>query len=188
MVVQWKIGFSSGGASSASTTADLNISGLTISRNNHADDVATWTCEGDGIGSPSRFPYGSDISVWKVEDGTPERVFRGVVTSVPREGEGAGERVSYEARGGWYFLQKCFYTQSWASGSSGTMQSQTRVILGYDSTGTISPNAQISSIVACAIAAGAPISASTPAVSAVKLPADEQVDLTCADAINRILS
>lgn len=192
MAVTWKIGLSDGitggGASNASTTAELNVSNLKITLRNHAEDTASWTCEGDGLASTARFPYGTDISVWKVEGSTVTRVFRGVVTSIPRQGSGAAERVDYEAKGGWYWLTKCFYTQTWATGSSNTPQSKTRVVLGYGPNGTVTPTAQIQAIVNCAIAADAPISLGSASVCSVKLPADEQVDLTCADALNRILA
>lgn len=188
MSVEWKIGSSSAGPVAASTTAELNISNLKITLRNHAEDVATWTCEGDAIDSSARFAYGTDISVWKVEDGTATRVFRGVVTSIPREGAGTGERVSYEAKGGWYFLEKAYYTQSWAVGANDTAQAKTRVVLGYGPAGTVTPNDQLTDIALCAVSAGAPIQHAFTQVSTVKLPADEQVDMTCADAINRILA
>lgn len=186
MDVIWKIGLSSGGV--RSTCAELNVSNLKIVLRNHAEDVATWTCEGDDITSSARFAYGSDISIWKEESGLTTRVFRGVVTSIPREGAGTGERVSYEAKGGWYFLEKAYYTQSWAVGENDTAQAKTRVVLGYGPNGTVTPSSQLSDIIHCAIAAGAPIGYAFASVSNVKLPADEQVDLTCAAAINRILS
>lgn len=188
MAVIWKIGTSASGSGGALTTAALNVSSLKITLRNHAEDVATWTCEGDDIDSGARFVYGADISIWKVEDGSSSRVFRGVVTSIPREGTGPGQCVSYEAKGGWYFLEKAYYTQAWAVGANNIAQAKTRVILGYGPSGTVTPDQQLADIVRCAALAGAPIGYAFAQVSSVKLPADEQVDLTCADAINRILA
>ena len=161
------------------STAEGNVSGLKITLNNHADDVAEWTCEGDGLGAAARWGYGTTVDI--AMGGT--RVFRGVVTSIPREGTGEAERVRYEARGGWYWLGKCFYMQKWAVGESGGQQSKTRVVLGGES-----PNGQIRDILTCAIGAGAPIAIGAIAVASVKPPADEQVDLTCANAIDRVLA
>ena len=200
------------------TCAALNVSGLKITLRNHADDTATWTCEGDGIDSADRFAYGTDISIWKVEGNTAKRVFRGAVTSIPREGSGEAERVSYEARGGWYWLGKCFYTQEWAVGEGSlsmteeplnnawgtptmdqifgtggtpegaaakTRQVKTRVILG----GTAqTPTAQIRAILDCAAKAGAPLRTGGVSVSSARVPADEEIDLTCANAIDRLLA
>ena len=212
MASTWKIGLSKGGAAAAQTTAALNASGLKITLRNHADDVATWTCEGDGLASAARFGYGDDISIWKIVPGkAAKRVFRGAVTSIPREGTGEAERVRYEARGGWYWLSKCYYTQDWAVGAGGwgvitvrpgsthswgvpsifqdhgklvgRTQSKTRVVLGGGN-----PSNQIRDILSRAIAAGAPIAIGSVAVASASPPADEQVDLTCAAAIDRLLA
>lgn len=161
------------------STASLNVSGLKIKLCNHADDVATWTCEGDALAGTARWAYGSTVEIKMGQ----KRVFCGVVTSIPREGTGEAERVGYEARGGWYWLGKCFYTQQWGVGESGGQQSKTRVVLGGES-----PNTQIRDILTCAIGAGAPIAIGAIAVASVKPPADEQVDLTCANAIDRLLA
>ena len=55
-------------------TSAVNVSNLKIVFRNHADDVATWTCEGDGISDASRWAYGSSVVIKK--DSTV--VFRGV--------------------------------------------------------------------------------------------------------------
>lgn len=171
MASTWKI--------NGTSTAALNVSNLKIKLCNHAEDVATWTCEGDGIADSARWAYGDTVDI---KMGST-RVFQGVVTSIPREGTGEAERVSYEARGGWYWLGKCFYTQKWSVGESGARQSKTRVVLGGES-----PNTQIRDILSRAMSAGAPIAIGTVSVASVKPPADEQVDLTCANAIDRLLS
>ena len=171
MTSTWKI--------NGTSTADLNVSSLKIVLRNHAEDEATWTCEGDGIATAARWAYGDTVDI---KMGST-RVFQGVVTSIPREGTGEAERVKYEARGGWYFLSKCFYMQKWSVGESGAQQSKTRVVLGGES-----PNTQIRDILTCAINAGAPIDIGTISVASVKPPADEQVDLTCANAVDRLLA
>lgn len=173
MAATWKI--------NGESTADLNVSNLKIVLRNHAEDVATWTCEGDGLTGTARWSYGSMVDIWM---GT-RRVFQGVVTSIPREGTGEAERVSYEARGGWYWLGKCFYTQEWAVGDAGGRQSKTRVILGGTSR---TPTSQIRDILSCAVRAGAPLRLGNVSVASSKVPEDEEIDLTCANAIDRVLA
>ena len=172
--------------------ATLGVTDLKIRFCNRADDVATWTCDGKALDSAASFATGTGITIKKGSS----TVFRGVVTSLPRYGTGTAQRVSYEARGGWYFLGKVFYTQKWPKSVSGLLHSKTRVVLGYEGndSGThgqqCSATRQLKDIVTVAHdKAASHIAGSTSCidVSSIKLPADEEVDLTCADAINRVL-
>lgn len=182
MAVIWKI--------NGYTLDELGITDLKITFANHADDVATWTCDGTDVdATPDHdFPVGTDIAITRAENVQRRIIFQGRITATPRQGSGTASRIAYEARGGWYWLGKVFYTQPWKAGESGT-QSKTRVILGYNpSTGAPwSGDSQIAHILACA-AAKAPIAAGTVSTLSMVLPADEEVDLTCADAINRVLA
>lgn len=172
--------------------ATLGVTDLKIKFCNRADDVATWTCDGKALDSVASFATGTGITIKKGSSS----VFRGVLTSLPRYGTGTGQRISYEARGGWYFLGKVFYTQKWPKSVSGLLHSKTRVVLGYEGndSGThgqqCSASRQLKDIVTVAHnKAASHIAGSTSYidVSSIKLPADEEVDLTCADAINRVL-
>lgn len=200
MAAIWKIGTDAQTASQAATLEDLGITDLKIKFANRADDVATWTCEGKDMDSEPSFVYGTRIKIWQGGD----VVFRGEVTSLPRHGTGTGQRRSFEARGGWYWFTKGFYTQSyqvleWAAQEESRQvgpHSKTRVILGYGASGPCTAAAQLGDILSQAASAGAPVAAGTVSLDSgaqgstgndLVLPADEQVDLTWADAITRIL-
>lgn len=200
MAATWRIAGWNGGDASwddGYTLEEQGITDLKIRFRNHADDVATWTCEGAGIASVPEWNHGDEIAIFK----DTECVFCGVITSLPRYGTGTGQRVSYEARGGWYWLTKGFYTQNYAvsdgtAAGSGTC-AKTRVILGYGASGTVTPDTQLAEIVGqcvsatgrIAIAAHSDPDEENPGifVSSTKLPADEELDLTWAGAIDRIL-
>lgn len=165
--------------------ATEGLSGLAIRKTSRSADVASVVHDGASYDADPMFSYGPGYDI--TFDGV--RVFAGVCVTVPREGTGKAEAITYEFRGGWYWLEKIMYTQKWKKGTDNSTSSKTRVLLGYnDSAEKISCNAQLTAILACAIAAGAPLAIGTISVSGKVLPHDEQVDLTCADAINRLLA
>ncbi|MBR4597775.1 MAG: hypothetical protein IKO42_05200, partial [Opitutales bacterium] len=74
-----------------------------------------------------------------------------------------------------------------AGGQAASTQTSARVILGQNSSGEkISAAAQIQDIVACANARGANISLAPMSIQA-QIPADETADITCAQAVLRVL-
>lgn len=196
MAATWKIGPASAGYDDASckTLAQLGITDLRIKFANHADDVATWTCDGADVDSAADFATGTVVSIWRKNGQlAAKRVFSGAITSLPRYGSGAAHRVSYEARGGWYWLTKGFYTQSYPvhDGTTAGTCSKTRIVIGYGANGTATPTAQLAEILnQCAAASGeiaGTAAGSSVSVSSATIPGDEELDLTWADAVNRIL-
>ena len=198
MAATWRISDGSDGIGwdEGYTLAEQGITDLKIRYCNHADDVATWIAEGNDLANAPFWEHGAAIKIWK----DAECVFCGVISSLPRYGTGTGQRHQFEARGGWYWLTKGFYTQSYkvhnADGTTGDC-SKTRVIIGYGASGPATPNAQLAEIVNQCAARGGKIAPVTHGawddgdhnidVATVWIPGDEQVDLTWADAVNRIL-
>ncbi len=147
--------------------------------------MATVTHDGASYDADPLFDYGTIYGIAK--DGN--LVFSGACTSVPRQGTGKAEGIAYEFKGGWYFLEKAMFKQTWKIGPDNESGLKSRVILNRgDDAARITCDAQLSAILSCAISAGAPIAIGTISVSGTQMPGDEQVDLTCAEAINRILA
>jgi len=130
--------------------------------------------------------------------------FTGIVTEIPAQGTGRAESQQYEVSGPWWFLEKLVFHQSWkiltsVSGAYSLVSTpSTRVILGQDISGNPMGIAdQINEILTWAISqCGAPIAAGTidqPTVVVgeetipVYPPANEQVNITCAEAIKAML-
>ncbi|GEM_PF-1188597 len=128
-------------------------------------------------------------------DGSPW--FAGVVTKSPARGSGAAESQACKISGPWWYLEKLVFHQSWnvmtGSGSppvySIVSTPRTRLILGQDISGNpISINDQITEILNWAVEkCGVPIAIGDINVSTVCPPANERVNITCAEAIKAVL-
>lgn len=173
----WKVG--------DKNCATEKLSGLALRFHSRAADEAAVVQDGAAYDGAPMFAYGTAYSIYK----DAARVFHGACITTPRFATGKVESISYRFAGGWWWLEKIPYTQNWKAGTENATAAKTRVILGYNDAGEeISANAQLTAIINCAIAGGAPLAKGTISVSAKVLPHDEQVDLTCADAINRLLA
>jgi len=130
--------------------------------------------------------------------------FTGVMTKIPAQGTGKSESQQYEVSGPWWYLEKLVFHQSWkiltsVSGAYSLVSTpSTRVILGQDIYGNPMGIAdQINEVLMWAISeCGAPIAAGTidqptvvvgEATIPVYPPANEQVNITCAEAIKAML-
>lgn len=120
--------------------------------------------------------------------------FRGIVVKAPGLGHRAREVRRYELAGPWWYLENLIFQQAWAETVDvNNPESAThpvykgRVILGQNAQGNvISLREQVEEIVAYASGLGAPITLGTidPELT---FPMDETRDLTCAEALTRIL-
>lgn len=162
-----------------------NLSGLRITFNSRRADEVTFTDSGAAYDGPQQFAYGQVYDITK--DG--RRVFSGRCITIPRQGSGREESIEYKLVGGWWWLENIMYTQTWPAGEENLPVVKTRVILGYDDAGNeINCNDQIRDILTHAISKEAPFVIGLVNVSTKILPHDEQVDLTCAEAIERCLA
>ena len=141
------------------------------------------------ICSPQKFDFaeGDEIELFFGE----ERKFKGECASI-KTGISA-QKKSREAvfKNAWRALEQIPYTQDWQelldSQQTASAQKSSRVILGQNLSGEkISAAAQIADIIACANAHGANIAAGACAISA-QIPSDEAADISCAQAILRVL-
>lgn len=138
--------------------------------------------------SSNLFAYGSIVEVYRDTATHANRWFYGRVNTIPRSATGSDENISMELVGPWFWLEKTVYTQQWKLALNGVLgdRSVTRVILGQNAVGqSISVGAQISDVITVAAAAATPVligSITAPMV----IPYDEQLDLTCAEVIQRM--
>lgn len=176
-MASWKI--------SGIDTAQAGFSNLQIHFRSRNADEATFVHDGAAYDGSSAFLYGSTYTITR--DGV--LVFSGRCITIPRQATGRAEAITYTLKGGWYWLENVMYQQRWRVGEDNAFVTKTRVLLGYDDDGAeIGCNKQIRNIIQCAIDGQAPIAIGIINVSEKVLPHDEQVDLTCAEAIDRILA
>ena len=196
MAATWRIKEASE-SGDGDTLATLGIEELRIAFRNRAADEAVFTIPGDTYHANPGFTHGVQYAITKtVPDGNSTRtdvVFIGRLASISHAAETPNHRRTVRLLGGWAELESYVYTQPWKQGSGNTSGSRSRVILGLayanDVPKPISFDMQIASIVGragsvtlgtCNVAGGNP--------GTKAMPYDEQVDLTCAEALKRVLA
>lgn len=169
--------------------ASAGISNLRLTFRSRAADTAEFDVAGDYDGNPA-YAYNAEITIALGGD----TKFRGRIATIPRQGSGTEEYIRYVAKGPWADLERAMYTQTFKAGASSLASVETRCILGIGVAGSpaaltpVSYNAQIGDILAAARSRGANLDDGNISVSSRTMPADEQVDLTCAAALERCLS
>lgn len=153
-------------------------------------DIATATATSDEV-----FPNLAEITL-KKPGGATFFVGRRVVN--PRLGTPAGERHSYEFRGPWLYLERRVFMQGWKSYNPATEELEdvysSKVLLGQDpTTFPLSLAAQIEEVMTWCRSRntadyGSPKFAfDTSGVPTANILIDEATDITCAEAIRRLL-
>lgn len=131
---------------------------------------------------------------------TPIRIFKnaiswfyGIITKTPSHGSAFKEDHKYEVAGPWWHLENLVYQQIWNEmvplGDAEELRTidTGRVILGQNSQGEpINNGTQIKKILQYAINQNAPIAIGEIAID-VTFPYDETKDISCAEAIQRLL-
>lgn len=120
--------------------------------------------------------------------------FLGVVTEIPSHGDGSDESKYYKVSGPWWYLETTIYQQPWAIAADPddpdsplTTAYKSHVILGQSADGEmLSIGTQLIDIVTYAMTCGIPIALADINLSQT-MPFDECKDLSCAEAIQRIL-
>ncbi|MBO5780884.1 MAG: hypothetical protein J6R08_00260 [Opitutales bacterium] len=141
------------------------------------------------ISSPKKFPFSEGDRLSLFFNGACR--FAGFCGSLKTSI--TAQRKTYEAvfKNAWAELEKIPYTQDWQAlldeSQSVSTQKISRIILGQSANGEkISAGEQIADIIACANSKGAGISIGEIGISA-QIPADEASDMSCAQAILRVL-
>lgn len=123
-----------------------------------------------------------------------KRWFQGIITQIPGFASAKNQSRTYQVSGPWWYLKNLIYQQGWQQvlpidqdNIQPTLVDTGRVILGQNAKGLpISNGTQIEHILNYAIKQGAPIAIGKIGVNA-NFPYDETRDITCAEAIIRLL-
>lgn len=193
MATVWKI--------NGSALAALGVSGLQLRLVNQGVDALSFSCP---LESDPGFALNTELVLTRTEgSGDPVTWFRGRLRAAPRQLTPQDESLRFEALGPWHWLERTPYLQSWKApadpsnvASALVSYLRGRAILNQDPSGNkIDAKAFVAEVLAYCIAACtaanggvAPFAATIDDSLAVTLPWDEVTDLSCADAIGRILS
>jgi hypothetical protein len=162
------------------TGRDAGVLSCSISYVSRGVDTATLTCTLDVV-----IPYGTLVEVWHGD----VRRFLGRAAPGRRTVSGGERVVVYRIDGPWWWLTRVPYRQSWnvlLYDELGAI-TMSRVILNQGADGDpITAEEQLEEIVAWATEADAPLQFGSADV-ALTLPFDEQRDLLCSQAIERLL-
>ena len=178
------------GPSTSGEFSELGLSRLRRRQVSQGAGDVVFAQDGDYLSSPL-FAVGDTIEVFHPSG---SRFFFGRVMSVRRVAAGGAESISYEAADPWIWLDRITYQQAWNEAENpGDPESvlqarlRSRVLLGLDPSGAkANTGAVIGDILQFAIDSGAPIQIGT-IDPAQDVPVDEQRDVTCAEALRRML-
>ena len=185
----WTIECASNGVNG--TFAALGLSNLNRTLLSQAADRVSFVADGASVSGDPLFPYNAVCIIRK--DGV--QWFRGVVTSIPRQGMDSSQQISYELQGPWRHLEKIVYYQTWRLYNSGSGaladDYMTRCILcqHYSDGSPMTTGEQIedalqSALYLMGVSPQFQIGTIDPGLT---VPFDEGLDLTCADVIIRML-
>lgn len=172
--------------------ADWGISDMKRHLCNQAPDTVTFVIKSKGILDKLVFDANEYIKIYRDSDVW----FQGVVTMTPIYGSMESEFHKYTLSGTWWFLENIIYQQVWKEpmdpdNPSSQLKNITksRLILGQNADGeAITIGDQISEIVAYAIdACSVPILLDASLDLPINIPFDECKDLSCAEAIKKLL-
>jgi len=164
------------------TFADWGLANLKRTLRSQKEDDVTFEQSGAPYDGTPLFFYGDTVTIRRAG----VNWFVGRVLKTPRTGRGQDENLSYSLAGPWWYLDDLVYQQNWVVYGGG-MKFKSRVILGQDEDGnSITSGQAIGDILDFAISAGRPFLKGMIDPSA-NIPQDECKDITCGDALRKIL-
>ena len=186
MTAAWSIA----GESASGTFASLDLANLKRTLVSQGVDVVSFDAPGTAFDAAALFNYRELVTIKRNGDNW----FKGIVRTIPRMGAPSDERIAYELAGPWWYLEHTVYQQQWnmwnedKDGGAGLdLLYKSRVVLNQDEEGNaVSVGQQITDALQFAILKGAPISVGTIAPT-IQLPYDEQVDVSVAEVITRLM-
>lgn len=158
------------------------IKNLQRTQRSQGADRVTFEIGGTDVDEAPLFSYGDTLS-FKNNSTT---WFTGIVIREPRFGNTTSEALKYELAGPWWYLEDLTYQQMWKV-NGGDFKQKSRVILGQDMLGnSIDSGAALTDIIQYAIALERPLALGTIDPDST-IPKDENHNITCAEAIQKIL-
>lgn len=172
------------------TLSEYGISDATYFWKNQMTDKFVFSIPSRAITEDFVFAAESTIKIFR----NKVKWFEGVITQTPLFGSFLREDHKYEVSGSWWYLENLIYQQAWKEPiDTSDPESQLKnifrghVILGQDLSGEKIPiGEQITDIINYARSCGANINLGKIDIP-VYIPFDECKDLSCADAIRRLL-
>lgn len=177
--------------SQTKTLAEWGLCHLKRTCLNQGRDTVTFEEEdSESLTSVPKFSAWSTIEIYHNDT----RWFVGTIVGTPAYGNGNRESKEYQVYGPWYALESLIYQQPWHIASDPTdpestliVTNKSHVILGQNLNGNIiSISTQLADILSFAQNAGISINYNSSTFNQV-LPLDECKDISCAEALQRIL-
>ncbi len=188
MALTWKI--------NGSTLTALGLKNLRLMLFNMQADECAFDDPGAAFDADLVFAYGTDIVVTWNNGGADVCVFRGSVAETPRFLGAKAESIKYKALGRWRDLERIPFVQQFkiADTPSNPASTLSNLPLGLlilhqgDNGASALLSVSLTYVINSAIDAGAAIALGTVGAGlAFAVPWDEATDLSCADAIKRLL-
>jgi hypothetical protein len=158
-------------------------------RNLDADDLSL-SVRHENIFTEPTFSYGGTITLWRGD----VRWFKGTVTAIPSYGSSEAEVRRYTVSNAWWKLDRIIYQQPFFSKRLvgdivvPTGGFSTRVVLGKDSWGNkLTADQQIQKISNYALSQGSGMFTTASLPTLPEPPMMEARDITCAEAIRRMV-
>jgi hypothetical protein len=164
------------------TLAAAEIENVSLVYRANGMDELSFDVPGDML-ADELFAFGSPIAL---RYDTTIR-FRGRMNTLPRQGVGSQEYVSYRAVAGWWWLDQITYAQQWqtmrTTDNELVSAPKPRIIIGQTDAGERrSLSAEIEAVVDYAIARGAPIAKGTIDAGPIA-PFSEHMNMRCSEVI-----
>lgn len=184
------------GLATTKTFAAWGLGQPTLTFVNQGKDTASFAAPGRATDAANLFALGGGgikHSITIIRDTTP--VFVGTITDAPRNGDGGREDNRFSVAGPWWMLEELIYEQSWKSWNGVALIDvfSSHLFLGQAPDGTYLTNSQV---VAAVVAYAAPIvlassgmviTADLTGFDGIPFPVSEVRDLSCAEAIKKVL-
>jgi len=175
---------------------DWGLSTPTLTFLNQGRDRAVFHALGRSVDAVELFQTGEsgiNHSVTILRGETP--VFVGTITESPRNGDGGREDNRFTVAGPWWLLEELVYEIAWTywNGSALATNHNSHLILGQAANGGYQTNAQVVADVMSFAApvildsTGIAISSDLSAFDGVAFPVAEARDISCAEAIRKVL-
>lgn len=181
MAVTWALTIAGG---AAQLLESLNVVGLTITRRNLATSEMRIVCEVSSIYAEPIMSYGIAVRLYR----NGVCWFAGTVTDTPASGDAGNERQEYVISDSWWKLERVIYQQPYVFRSEDFTKFlggySSHVVLGNDAWG----NKLTASQVISAITTFAGVASSTIVAAPTSPVLIEARDISCAEAIKRVLS
>lgn len=171
------------------TLAEWGITQLVRRRSSQAVDVVSFVLEGLDFDADAPFAANQEVVITKDSVGW----FRGRITGQRRDAVGAGEQISYEVAGPWWYLARLVYQQTWTIYGVGPVYKSHCLLNTWADGNAMNTQDQMDDILewaktkAQAAFGAAPFQWTKANLPSIQIPSDEVRDITCEEAFRKQL-